>query len=488
MRMEPGRGFRWGIVTRRSLLNRDGTEGSTRRQERAVHSYIKDHDMGVVVAVYTDIASAYDEGAKRPEFENALADLRAGRIDGIAVWKIDRLVRRATQFRRVVDVLEESGGRLFSLVESIDTGAEGSTKHFTNLILTTLVSLAEMESDNTAVRTTLMHQDRARQGLVHRTQVRPYGHTADWTEIVPGEAELIREAARRIVAGEPGFSVTQDWTRRKIPTAQGKTQWRQDVLRNILLSPRMIAKRDYRGDLIALADVPLILDEKTWERVRAALSARSFQRGRTESRLLTNIMVCVRCGEPVVGGNVRGTGRPTYNCRKRPNHQDACGGVQVVGEFADALVGQEVAAFLSYPNRIHALLRQHAQGPELDALHDRINELSESLLALDTALNPPPGKPRMTLEAYWQQVAAIEAEREQVQRRLSVTREAALLTETLNLEWTPERWADRPMEWKRAILRLVVERIELAPGDRNSQRGRFGNTFDPDRIKVKFAA
>jgi DNA invertase Pin-like site-specific DNA recombinase len=49
--------------------------------------------MGVVVAVYSDVASAYAENAKRPDFEAALDDLRAGRIDGIAVWKVDRLVR-----------------------------------------------------------------------------------------------------------------------------------------------------------------------------------------------------------------------------------------------------------------------------------------------------------------------------------------------------------------------------------------------------------
>jgi DNA invertase Pin-like site-specific DNA recombinase len=77
--------------------------------------------MGRVVAVYSDIASAYDERAKRPEFENALIDLQAGRIDGLACWKVDRLVRRTNQYRRVLDVLEKSGGRLFSLSEGIDT-------------------------------------------------------------------------------------------------------------------------------------------------------------------------------------------------------------------------------------------------------------------------------------------------------------------------------------------------------------------------------
>jgi hypothetical protein len=43
--------------------------------------------MGQVVAVYSDIASAYAVNAKRPDFEAALDDLRAGRIDGIASFR-----------------------------------------------------------------------------------------------------------------------------------------------------------------------------------------------------------------------------------------------------------------------------------------------------------------------------------------------------------------------------------------------------------------
>jgi DNA invertase Pin-like site-specific DNA recombinase len=128
--------------------------------------------MGVVVAVYSDVASAYAENAKRPDFEAALDDLRAGRIDGIAVWKVDRLVRRVSQFRRVLDTLESSGGRLFSLVEGIDT-ADPERKFVNGLILDLLVRLAEMESEGTSERLVLMAQDRARQGSTMGEGVAP---------------------------------------------------------------------------------------------------------------------------------------------------------------------------------------------------------------------------------------------------------------------------------------------------------------------------
>ena len=75
--------------------------------------------------MYSDIASAYAVNAKRPDFEAALDDLRAGRIDGIAVWKVDRLVRRVSQFRRVLDTLESSGGRLVTVQDPAGAGNQG---------------------------------------------------------------------------------------------------------------------------------------------------------------------------------------------------------------------------------------------------------------------------------------------------------------------------------------------------------------------------
>ena len=71
MAREPGPELRWGVLTRRSTYNADGTEGPTGRQELAVCDHIRANNMGQVVAVYSDIASASAEGARRPDFEAA---------------------------------------------------------------------------------------------------------------------------------------------------------------------------------------------------------------------------------------------------------------------------------------------------------------------------------------------------------------------------------------------------------------------------------
>jgi DNA invertase Pin-like site-specific DNA recombinase len=487
MAAEPGPEFRWGLVLRRSKYNLDGTEGSTRRQELALASHIKSNNMGRIVATYKDIASAYKEGARRPEYDAALIDLQAGRIDGIAVWRIDRLCRRASQYRQVLDVLEKSGGRLLSLVEGIDTAAEGMPKATTNIILTVLVELAEMEAEATSNRVLLMHEDRARAGLVQRGQVRPFGHTLDWFGLVPSEVELIREAARRILAGEGYWTIAKDWNRRGILSPSGKA-FGHSGLRYVMRSPRLIAMREYGDELFDLTGVPPILDEDTWQRVQDVLNSRTFQLGRREQRLLSNIALCGVCDSPVIGGS-EADGRLVYVCRKRPAQPNACGGVNATAEHVDARVAEEVSDFLTDGTRVAALLCQHAPGPEIEALHQREQELIDSLLALDQALKPPPGVPRMLISRYWTAVTEIEAERREVHRRLAVSREASLLAETLDFgEDAAAVWAERPVHWKRAILKLVTERIEIQRGQQIHRVGLYGTEFDRERVKVKFAA
>jgi DNA invertase Pin-like site-specific DNA recombinase len=499
MAAEPGPDFRWGIVPRVSKFRRtevhdettgekriELTEESTRRQEQAVRSHLLRENMGKVVAVYPDVKSAYN-GAKRTGFEAALIDLKAGRIDGIAVWKIDRLVRRTSQFRQVLNVLESSGGRLFSLCEGIDTATEdASAKAITNIVLSILVTLAEMESDNTSTRVHLFHEERARMRKPHRGVCRPFGHNEQWSALVPEEAALIEEAASRILNGDGKTTIAEDWNRRGIKTAQGRI-WRAGTLGTVLTSPRMVGKREYGGSLFDLEGVPNILDVKTWERLCAKLEERATQQVPKMTRLVSGIAICGGCESPVIGSQDRGSVR-TYICRSRPAAPNACGSLWALGDSVDAHVSERVIEFIADKERMSKLLRLHARGPEMEALHDRIGELSEAQTRLDQALNPPPGTPAMKIETYWSLSAAIENERRTLHRRLAVSREAALLAETLNFEEgeAAEVWAERNQDWRRAIIALVTERIVIEQRGSGGKKGGI-NRFDPERVRITFA-
>jgi len=65
------------------------------------------------------VADDYDDPAfsggnmERPALKRLLADIEAGKIDIVVVYKIDRLTRSLTDFSRMVEVFERQGVRLW---------------------------------------------------------------------------------------------------------------------------------------------------------------------------------------------------------------------------------------------------------------------------------------------------------------------------------------------------------------------------------------
>jgi hypothetical protein len=59
--------------------------------------------------------------------------------------------------------------------------------------------------------------------------------------------------------------------------------------------------------------------------------------------------------------------------------------ISVLGTQADEVAREKVVGFLSDHGRVNALLAEHTQGSGTEQVHARINELSESLLALAKA-------------------------------------------------------------------------------------------------------
>jgi hypothetical protein len=123
------------------------------------------------------------------------------------------------------------------------------------------------------------------------------------------------------------------------------------------------------------------------------------------------------------------------------------------------------------------------------AIEARYAELEDNKLAIErAAFNPPQGVKRLPMERYWELRAEIEREQEQLQRRRIVNRDAQPLREALRHDWTVKEWRSRPLEWRRAIIRLMVERIEvMRTPQRGATKGHLGAVHNPDRIKVKLA-
>jgi hypothetical protein len=250
----------------------------------------------------------------------------------------------------------------------------------------------------------------------------------------------------------------------------------------------MVGKREYEGALIDIEYMPPILPEELWRRVRRRLLENPPKRGPEESQELTNVANCGICDLPLTSGLDKGS--PVYLCKKRTSQPGACGGIVILVSRLDAKVDEEVVAFLNDKQRAQALLDQHRlETPEIAAIDARYAELEDNKLALErAAFNPPQGVKKLPTERYWEFRAEIEREQETLQRRRIVNRDAQPLREALHKEWTVEEWRSRPLEWRRAVISLVVERIEVARTTRRgAAKGHLGAVHYPDRVKVKLA-
>jgi DNA invertase Pin-like site-specific DNA recombinase len=95
----------------------------------------------------------YDDGGfsggslERPALKRLLADVAAGKVDVIVIYKIDRLTRALSDFARIVDVLDQAGASFVSVTQSFNT-----TTSMGRLTLNVLLSFAQFEREVGAER------------------------------------------------------------------------------------------------------------------------------------------------------------------------------------------------------------------------------------------------------------------------------------------------------------------------------------------------
>src|SRR6202022_4521447 len=94
------------------------------------------------------LRAAYDDGGfsgatmDRPALQQLLADVTAGRVDTVVVYKIDRLTRSLADFAKIVEILDARGASFVSVTQQFNT-----TTSMGRLTLNVLLSFAQFERE-----------------------------------------------------------------------------------------------------------------------------------------------------------------------------------------------------------------------------------------------------------------------------------------------------------------------------------------------------
>ncbi|WP_430297995.1 recombinase family protein [Sinomonas sp. B1-1] len=248
-----------------------------------------------VVHTYKDNVGASDRRKKRPDYDRMVQDYAAGRFGAIVCWDLDRLTRQPRQLEDWIDAAEERGLLLVTANGEADLATDGG-----RMFARIKAAVARGEMERKAERQRRAARQRAEKGRPP-LGVRLTGYTPKG-DLVPVEAEFVREVFERFYAGDSLRSLAAWAHEQGFPTRHG-TPWNPSSIRAMLTNPRYAARAIYQGKVI---DKPggwtRIVEDDVFTVVQAKLNdpRRRTHQGTDRKHLGSGLFRCGVCGQQLV--------------------------------------------------------------------------------------------------------------------------------------------------------------------------------------------
>jgi site-specific DNA recombinase len=345
---------------------------------------------------WTALLERYDDGGytgantDRPAFQRLLADVEAGKIDVVAVYKIDRLSRSLLDFTQLLDAFRQHGVAFVSVTQSFDTSTSMG-----RMVVSLLATFAQFERETTAERVRDKVHASRRRGMW--TGGRPVlGYDVVSKKLVVNAAESERVRAIFALYRDLGALLptvhelnARGWNTKSWTTQEGRHQpghaWTNTTLQVFLTNPLFIGRVRAGDDLVA-GQHEAIVDLETWDAVQAQLSSRSpVQRGwrppKRSGALLRGLLRC-SCGASMIRTTTRRKSRAYsfYVCgRVLKLGAAACPGSRAAAGALDQLVIERIRAVGRDPAILRATLAadrdaRETRRPELEAEVRRLSQ------------------------------------------------------------------------------------------------------------------
>src|SRR3979411_416369 len=254
-------------------------------------------------AGWTLVRSKYDDGGfsggntDRPALQRLLEDLRAGKVDVIVVYKVDRLTRSLADFAKLVELFDAHGVSFVSVTQQFNT-----TTSMGRLTLNVLLSFAQFEREVTSERIRDKIAASKRKGLwVGGPLPLGYHMKDDKIAVVEDEAERVRVIYRRYLELGGVNALVRDLRQRNIRSktrllATGATRggvlFGRGSLFYLLRNRFYIGEVKYKDEILP-GEQPAIMDRALFDAVQQKLTDQWTTRSRTRNasdHLLTGLL------------------------------------------------------------------------------------------------------------------------------------------------------------------------------------------------------
>lgn len=293
---EPFNGKRCAIYCRKSTD--DGLEqdyNSLDAQRLSAEHYIASQAINNWVA----LEKHYDDGGfsggnvNRPALQELLQDVKAGKIDVVVVYKIDRLSRSLLDFADLLQVFDEHKVTFVSATQQIDTGSSAG-----RMMLNILMTFAQFEREIISERIRDKMASSRKKGMWVGGAV-PFGYQVQDKKLVvhPRDAQTVRFIYSRYMELGSVPHLARELQENLLVGPKGRIVWRHETIYRILSNPTYLGKVAYKGEIYD-GQHDALIPEKLWQEVQGALACRTHTRCSNQemTAMLGGLLHCGHCG------------------------------------------------------------------------------------------------------------------------------------------------------------------------------------------------
>jgi len=393
----PPRTIRCAIYTRKST--EDGLQqefNSLDAQRESAEAYIASQKNEGWVC----LPDKYDDGGytggnmDRPALKRLLADVDAGSVDCIVVYKVDRLSRSLLDFSRIIEALDRHNVSFVSVTQQFNTATSMG-----RLVLNVLLSFAQFEREIIAERT------RDKMSAARRKGKWVGGQPALGYDVAPKGGRLLvnEDEAARVRAIFDLYLEQQTliptvreldrrgWTNKRWMTKKGREQggarFTKNGLFGLLTNMIYIGKVNYRGQVYE-GEHPAIVSADTWDRAQVLLR----KNGRSGNKLVRNkcgallrgMLYCGPCNAAMIHSHTNKRNRlyRYYVCTGAQKHGwDACPTKSVPAAEIERFVVDQIRRVGKDPSLVAETLREtwRQSQESIDALETERRALEREL-------------------------------------------------------------------------------------------------------------
>ncbi|MEI8197239.1 MAG: recombinase family protein, partial [Phycisphaerae bacterium] len=251
----------------------------------------------------------YDDGGftggnlQRPAMQRLLADIAAGRVDCVVVYKVDRLSRSLMDFARIMETFEKHGISFVSVTQQFNT-----THSMGRLTLNILLSFAQFEREIISERTRDKIAATRRKGKWSGGMPVLGYNVAENTKLMVNPDEALRvEAIFELYLQHRSLRPVVDelyrrrWRTKEWVTRKGRHRGGRVFTKNAVY--QLLTNVTYRGMVrykqeLHPGEHRAIVKEDLWQRVQALLKHNNHGGGESRSRhgaLLKGLLYCSPC-------------------------------------------------------------------------------------------------------------------------------------------------------------------------------------------------